>query len=106
MTAHGSWKSEFPVADRLRSSQVTLPSTFDFPMSRGKLRELRSDRKSFLRMRQILPVHEIQVDVADHWLKTEMISELNTQPGPSPVNASIRGMPHELYHSGPKRLAE
>jgi|694.fasta_scaffold94802_1 hypothetical protein len=36
---------------------------------------------------------------------TGMFSELNTQPGCTPVNASTRRLPDEPHHSGPRRLA-
>ena len=38
--------------------------------------------------------------------RRELISELNTQPGLSPVNASMSGLPHTTHHSGPRRLAK
>ena len=37
---------------------------------------------------------------------TEVISELNTQPGLSPVNASPCQLPVTTHHSGPRRLAK
>ena len=36
----------------------------------------------------------------------ELISELNTQPGLSPVNASTGWLPIQTHHSGPRRLAK
>ena len=36
----------------------------------------------------------------------ELISELNTQPGLSPVNASTAWLPIQTHHSGPRRLAK
>ena len=44
--------------------------------------------------------------LANHGHLKELISELNTQPGLSPVNASMGGLPHTTHHSGPRRLAK
>ncbi len=38
--------------------------------------------------------------------RKELISEIKTQPGHSPVNASMSGLPHTTHDSGSRRLAK